>query len=106
MAANRRRQIEPAEPHVTIARNARRTAPTLFDGLATSRLPALVGVATTWNEAAPAIYLGAPGAAAKSVAAAGGTRASSHDHVTTDRDGHAGMKSSLISREIIADSWN
>jgi dihydroxy-acid dehydratase len=68
----------------------------------------LVGVATTWNEAAPCnIALARQAQAAKKgVAAARGTPREFTTITVTDgiAMGHAGMKSSLISREIIADS--
>jgi dihydroxy-acid dehydratase len=68
----------------------------------------LVGVATTWNEAAPCnIALSRQAQAAKKgVAAAGGTPREFTTITVTDgiAMGHAGMKSSLVSREIIADS--
>ncbi len=68
----------------------------------------LVGVATTWNEAAPCnIALARQAQAAKKgVAAAGGTPREFTTITVTDgiAMGHAGMKSSLVSREIIADS--
>jgi dihydroxy-acid dehydratase len=68
----------------------------------------LVGVATTWNEAAPCnISLARQAQAAKKgVAAALGTPREFTTITVTDgiAMGHAGMKSSLISREIIADS--
>lgn len=68
----------------------------------------LVGVATTWNEAAPCnIALGRQAQAAKKgVAAAGGTPREFTTITVTDgiAMGHAGMKSSLVSREVIADS--
>src|SRR5260221_14532527 len=67
-----------------------------------------VGVATTWNEAAPCnIALGRQAQAAKKgVKAAGGTPREFTTITVTDgiAMGHAGMKSSLVSREIIADS--
>ncbi|MGH6932696.1 MAG: dihydroxy-acid dehydratase [Dongiaceae bacterium] len=67
-----------------------------------------VGVATTWNEAAPCnISLGRQAQAVKKgVKAAGGTPREFTTITVTDgiAMGHAGMKSSLISREIIADS--
>src|SRR6185295_10662121 len=67
-----------------------------------------VGVATTWNEAAPCnIALGRQAQAVKKgVKAAGGTPREFTTITVTDgiAMGHAGMKSSLISREIIADS--
>ncbi len=68
----------------------------------------LVGVATTWNEAAPCnITLSRQAQAAKKgVAAAGGTPREFTTITVTDgiAMGHAGMKSSLVSREIIANS--
>ena len=68
----------------------------------------LVGVATTWNEAAPCnIALSRQAQAAKKgVAAAAGTPREFTTITVTDgiAMGHAGMKSSLVSREIIADS--
>jgi dihydroxy-acid dehydratase len=68
----------------------------------------LVGVATTWNEAAPCnISLSRQAQAAKKgVAAAGGTPREFTTITVTDgiAMGHAGMKSSLVSREVIADS--
>src|SRR5205823_3557677 len=68
----------------------------------------LVGVATTWNEAAPCNIALARQAQAvkKGVAAARGTPREFTTITVTDgiAMGHAGMKSSLISREIIADS--
>src|SRR5476649_1466537 len=67
-----------------------------------------VGVATTWNEAAPCnISLGRQAQAVKKgVKAAGGTPREFTTITVTDgiAMGHAGMKSSLVSREIIADS--
>src|SRR5260370_38266099 len=68
----------------------------------------LVGVATTWNEAAPCnIALSRQAQAAKKgVAAAAGTPREFTTITVTDgiAMGHAGMKSSLVSREVIADS--
>jgi dihydroxy-acid dehydratase len=68
----------------------------------------LVGVATTWNEAAPCnISLSRQAQSAKKgVAAAGGTPREFTTITVTDgmAMGHAGMKSSLVSREVIADS--
>src|SRR6266567_7550730 len=68
----------------------------------------LVGVATTWNEAAPCnITLGRQAQAAKKgVAAAGGTPREFTTITVTDgmAMGHAGMKAPLVSREVIADS--
>jgi len=68
----------------------------------------LVGVVTTWNEAAPCnIALSRQAQAVKKgVAAASGTPREFTTITVTDgiAMGHEGMKSSLISREIIADS--
>ena len=68
----------------------------------------LVGVATTWNEAAPCnIALSRQAQAAKKgVAAASGTPREFTTITVTDgiAMGHEGMKSSLVSREVIADS--
>ena len=68
----------------------------------------LVGVATTWNEAAPCnIALSRQAQAAKKgVAAAFGTPREFCTITVTDgiAMGHAGMKSSLVSRDLIADS--
>src|SRR6204780_3426969 len=68
----------------------------------------LVAVATTWNEAAPCNIALARQAqsAKKGVAAAGGTPREFTTITVTDgiAMGHAGMKSSLVSREVIADS--
>src|SRR5678816_1754169 len=68
----------------------------------------LVGVATCWNEAAPCnITLSRQAQAAKKgVRAAGGTPREFTTITVTDgiAMGHAGMKSSLVSREVIADS--
>ncbi|MFQ5985554.1 MAG: dihydroxy-acid dehydratase [Alphaproteobacteria bacterium] len=67
-----------------------------------------VGVVTTWNEAAPCnIALARQAQAAKKgVAAAGGTPREFTTITVTDgmAMGHEGMKSSLVSREVIADS--
>jgi dihydroxy-acid dehydratase len=67
-----------------------------------------VGVATTWNEAAPCNIALAREAQAvkKGVKAAGGTPREFTTITVTDgiAMGHAGMKASLVSREIIADS--
>ena len=67
-----------------------------------------VGVATTWNEAAPCnITLSRQAKSAKKgVKLAGGTPREFTTITVTDgiAMGHAGMKSSLISREVIADS--
>ena len=68
----------------------------------------LVGVVTTWNEAAPCnISLGRQAQVAKKgVTAAGGTPREFTTITVTDgiAMGHQGMKSSLVSREVIADS--
>ncbi len=68
----------------------------------------LVGVATTWNEAAPCnITLSRQAQVVKQgVRAAGGTPREFTTITVTDgiAMGHAGMKSSLVSRETIADS--
>ncbi len=68
----------------------------------------LVGVATTWNEAAPCnISLGRQAQVVKKgVAAAGGTPREFTTITVTDgiAMGHEGMKSSLVSRDVIADS--
>ncbi len=68
----------------------------------------LVGVATTWNEAAPCnITLSRQAQIVKQgVRAAGGTPREFTTITVTDgiAMGHAGMKSSLVSRETIADS--
>lgn len=67
-----------------------------------------VGVVTTWNESAPCnITLSRQAQSAKKgVKSAGGTPREFTTITVTDgiAMGHAGMKSSLISREIIADS--
>lgn len=67
-----------------------------------------VGVVTTWNEAAPCnIALGRQAQAVKQgVARAGGTPREFTTITVTDgiAMGHQGMKSSLVSREVIADS--
>src|SRR5207245_9206984 len=68
----------------------------------------LVGVVTSWNEAAPCNISLARQAqvAKKGVAAAGGTPREFTTITVTDgmAKGHAGMKASLVSREVIADS--
>ncbi|MGE3714868.1 MAG: dihydroxy-acid dehydratase [Alphaproteobacteria bacterium] len=68
----------------------------------------LVGVATTWNEAAPCnITLGRQAQVVKKgVASAGGTPREFTTITVTDgiAMGHQGMKASLVSREVIADS--
>ncbi len=68
----------------------------------------LIGVATTWNEAAPCnISLSRQAQAVKlGVKAKGGTPREFTTITVTDgiAMGHAGMKSSLVSREVIADS--
>ena len=67
-----------------------------------------VGVVTTWNEAAPCnMTLSRQAQAAKrGVTAAGGTPREFTTITVTDgiAMGHAGMKASLVSREVIADS--
>ena len=67
-----------------------------------------VGVVTSWNEAAPCnIALSRQAQAVKKgVTAAGGTPREFTTITVTDgiAMGHAGMKSSLVSREVIADS--
>src|SRR5512134_160147 len=67
-----------------------------------------VGVASCWNEAAPCniALMRQAQAVKKGVAAAGGTPREFTTITVTDgiAMGHAGMKSSLVSREIIADS--
>ncbi len=68
----------------------------------------LIGVATTWNEAAPCNITLARQAQVvkKGVSAAGGTPREFTTITVTDgiAMGHQGMKSSLVSREVIADS--
>src|SRR6202167_2584580 len=68
----------------------------------------IIGVCTTWNEAAPCnISLSRQAQAAKKgVAASGGTPREFTTITVTDgiAMGHAGMKSSLVSRDVIADS--
>jgi dihydroxy-acid dehydratase len=68
----------------------------------------LVGVATTWNEAAPCnTALGRQAQVVKKgVKSAGGTPREFTTITVTDgiAMGHEGMKSSLVSREVIADS--
>ncbi len=68
----------------------------------------IVGVCTTWNEAAPCnISLSRQAQAAKrGVSATGGTPREFTTITVTDgiAMGHAGMRSSLVSREAIADS--
>jgi dihydroxy-acid dehydratase len=78
-------------------------------GLSEAQINApLIGVATTWNEAAPCnIALGRQAQVVKKgVSAAGGTPREFTSITVTDgiAMGHAGMKSSLVSREVIADS--
>ncbi len=67
-----------------------------------------VGVATTWNEAAPCniTLMRQAQAAKKGVKAGGGTPREFTTITVTDgiAMGHAGMRSSLVSREVIADS--
>ena len=68
----------------------------------------LIGVATTWNEAAPCniALMRQSQIAKKGVAAAGGTPREFCTITVTDgiAMGHAGMKASLASRDLIADS--
>lgn len=68
----------------------------------------LIGVATTWNEAAPCniALMRQSQVAKKGVAAAGGTPREFCTITVTDgiAMGHQGMKASLVSREVIADS--
>lgn len=68
----------------------------------------LVGVASSWNEAAPCniALMRQAQAVKKGVAAAGGTPREFCTITVTDgiAMGHQGMKSSLVSREVIADS--
>src|SRR5437762_11035887 len=78
-------------------------------GLTTEQInQPLVGVATTWNEAAPCnIALSRQAQAVKKgVASAAGTPREFTTITVTDgiAMGHEGMKASLISREVIADS--
>src|SRR3979490_2475363 len=78
-------------------------------GLPRAQIPQpFVGVAYCWNEAAPCnIALSRQAQAAKKgVAAAGGTPREFTTITVTDgiAMGHEGMKSSLVSREVIADS--
>src|SRR5437868_2425306 len=78
-------------------------------GLTTEQInQPIIGVVTTWNEAAPCnIALSRQAQAAKKgVAAAGGTPREFATITVTDgiAMGHEGMKSSLVSREVIADS--
>lgn len=78
-------------------------------GLDTAQINApLIGVATTWNEAAPCNIALARQAQVvkKGVAAAGATPREFTTITVTDgiAMGHQGMKSSLVSREVIADS--
>ena len=67
-----------------------------------------VGVATTWNEAAPCniALMRQAQATKKGVKAAGGTPREFTTITVTDgiAMGHQGMKASLVSREVIADS--
>jgi dihydroxy-acid dehydratase len=78
-------------------------------GLTTEQIhQAFVGVATCWNEAAPCniSLMRQAQATKKGVAAAGGTAREFCTITVTDgiAMGHEGMKSSLPSREVIADS--
>ena len=78
-------------------------------GLTTAQIhQPFVGVATCWNEAAPCniALMRQAQAVKKGVAAAGGTPREFCTITVTDgiAMGHAGMKASLPSREVIADS--
>ncbi len=78
-------------------------------GLTTAQIhQPFVGVATCWNEAAPCniALMRQAQAAKKGVAAAGGTPREFCTITVTDglAMGHEGMKASLASREVIADS--
>src|SRR5712675_534708 len=78
-------------------------------GLTTEQInQPIIGVVTTWNEAAPCnIALSRQAQAAKKgVASAAGTPREFTTITVTDgiAMGHEGMKSSLVSREVIADS--
>lgn len=68
----------------------------------------LIGVATTWNEAAPCniSLMRQAQIVKKGVSASGGTPREFTTITVTDgiAMGHAGMKASLVSREVIADS--
>src|SRR6202163_2141054 len=68
----------------------------------------LVGVATTWNEAAPCnIALSRQAQVAKKGVAANGGQPREFTTITVTDGiamGHQGMKSSIVSREVIADS--
>jgi len=68
----------------------------------------LIGVVTTWNEAAPCnISLSRQAQVAKQGVKAGGGSPREFTTITVTDGiamGHAGMKSSLVSREVIADS--
>ena len=92
------------------ARSARRIAPIYYAmGLTTEQIhQPFVGVATCWNEAAPCniALMRQAQAVKKGVAAAGGTPREFCTITVTDgiAMGHDGMKSSLPSREVIADS--
>src|SRR6266516_263567 len=78
-------------------------------GLTTQQIhQPFVGVATCWNEAAPCniALMRQAQVVKKGVAAAGGTAREFCTITVTDgiAMGHQGMKSSLVSREVIADS--
>src|ERR671935_1779180 len=78
-------------------------------GLTTEQInQPIIGVATCWNEAAPCniSLMRQAQAVKKGVAAAGGTPREFTTITVTDgiAMGHEGMKSSLVSREVIADS--
>ena len=91
-----------------MARSGRRTAPSLFDGAVDREIDQpIIGVATCWNEAAPCnIALTRQAKRGQDgVAAAGGTAREFITITVTDgiAMGHEGMRSSLVSREVIAD---
>src|SRR5262249_20163608 len=96
--------------HVTEGPGTRPHPPVYYAmGLTTEQIhQPFVGVATCWNEAAPCTIalMRQAQAAKKGVAAAGGTPREFCTITVTDgiAMGHAGMKASLASREVIADS--
>jgi len=101
----------PLASHVTEGQRAPHRSYLYAMGLTTDQIHApLVGVATTWNEAAPGNIALARQAqiAKKGVSAAGGTPREFTTITVTDgiAMGHQGMKSSLVSREVIADWLN
>ena len=96
--------------HVTEGPSARRTAPTTTPWASTRseiHRP-FVGVASCWNEAAPCniALMRQAQSAKRGVKEAGGTPREFCTITVTDgiAMGHEGMKSSLVSREVIADS--